>query len=263
MKKYNLIYALCLLFFWSCDEPSNTDILNSYTEINSDAKVSVITSDGLWVEPLAASYEAVFEVTGSDVESISGLSVGVAINVDGVVSDVAEIETIDASVLPDTVELTYTAGDFLSALGMESADVKAGDKFQVIFTKTVDGKVVKDRTSFGVLVACPTNIPLGTWTLKGGGGTSVLSYDGAGVYSLSELQFGYYNPAYGDIPAKFLDVCDDLTLLGSTVGTAYGIAWTGTGSYDADAGEMTFAYYDATYCGPSAGCQASVTLVAP
>jgi hypothetical protein len=172
-------------------------------------------------------------------------------------------EITDPMMLADTVEFSFSSDDFLTALGLSAAEVIPGNAFNVVFEKTIEGQEVIDRAYHKVLVSCPTNIPLGTWTLKGSSATTNLSYDGAGIYSLTELQFGYYNPAYGDIPAKFLDVCDDLTLLGSTEGTPFGIAWAGTGSYDQDAGEISFTYYDATYCGSSADCLANVTLVAP
>ena len=264
IKKISML-LLAITALWSCNEPSPFDILNPGQDIDSDARLAVVGSADLWIDLNGA--QTTFRLTGVDLQDISSVSINVVLvtqneDMENIATLPVALEEIsNPSMLSDTIEFVFTSSEFLAALGVNASDVVPGNAFNVVFEKTINGKTVIDRAFHKVLVSCPTNIPLGTWTLKGSTSTTELSYDGAGVYSLTELQFGYYNPAYGDIPGKFLDVCDDLTLLGSTEGTAYGIAWAGTGSYDADAGEMSFTYYDATYCGPD--CVASVTLLAP
>lgn len=261
----NIIYLLLLIVvFMSCEEPSDSDILNPYTEVAVDGTVEldVLNSDALWIEIEAES--ATFQVTGQGLSNIESVTVDVRLVTvdeggDNIAGAPATLETIsDVSSFADTISLTYSGSELLDALALNAEDVTPGSKFVVSFKKTISGQVYADRASFGILVSCPTSIPAGTYDVKGQGSQVQLTYDGAGVYTVSNLNYNYYNVAYGDIPAKFLDVCNNLTLQGFNEGTAYGIAWVGSGTYNEASGEIALTYADATY-NPTAF--ASVVLV--
>lgn len=100
---------------------------------------------------------------------------------------------------------------------------------------------------------CPSTIPEGTYweTNTGTGGADravTLTALGDGRYSISQMNFDFFNPGYADIPGEFVDVCNSLELQAVPVGAVFGIAWVGPGTYDENTGNLSFAVSDATYC---------------
>ncbi len=244
-----LYITLAVLIAFACEEPGDADILNAHSvvPVEGTVELNVPTTSALWIDINAES--ATLDVTGEGLDQIDAISVDVRlVGTDGISGEAAVLEEItDVASLSDTISLTYTGTEILSALGLSADAVAAGSKFVLSFTKTIDGVKYSDRGSYTILVSCPTNIALGDYQLKGGTDIVTLTYDGAGIYTLSNLNFNYYSPSYGDINAKFLDVCNDLTLQGFSGNTPYGIAWVGEGSYNPDTGEISFNYADATY----------------
>ena len=73
-----------------------------------------------------------------------------------------------------------------------------------------------------------------------------LTKNADGSYTLSQMNFDYYNPGYDPIPGTFVDICGELTLQGTPT-NVFGIAWIGSGSYDPDTGNLSFSVSDQTY----------------
>lgn len=270
MKTIKLItiIGLSLALLSSCiDEPTDQDILNPYSEVGSSAELSIPTGADLWIDPSTSSTTFVVE-GGDDLSDITALEMGVvSVTADAegntVVSPVSKLRDItDIAGLGDGTEFTVSGTEMLSALGISASDLVPGNRLQIVFTKTIGGKQYKDRASHSVLISCPSDIPTGAYTVAGSTTEVMITSDGAGVYTISNLNFNYYSTSYGDIPAKFLDVCNDLTLLGFNEGTAYGIAWIGSGTYTpaegANKATLSFTYSDQTY---NPNFEASITFV--
>lgn len=86
-------------------------------------------------------------------------------------------------------------------------------------------------------ITCPSNIPLGSWT-NGNLGTVTLTSEGDGLYKFDSFNVSYYNPSNNPIEGFFQDICNTLTLYGSS---RFGVQWRGTGTYDAATETITFA----------------------
>ena len=179
------------------------------------------------------------------------------------------------STFPSTVVIT--GASVASALGIPIDSLAVGDKFQVTLPiNTADGRRLTTaldsdlcnepaQPSFGGCgvawaISCPSAIPVGTFTATSGGTStdgcpptnplSGLPYDitltdeGAGVYTVSDFSAGVYQNWYGacygytfETPISFIDVCNNLTLIGKNDG--FTCLVTGSGTYDPATGIIT------------------------
>lgn len=181
-------------------------------------------------------------------------------------------------------QVTLTASDVAAAIGRPVDSLEVGDSFLVTFpVNTADGRrltvaLASDvcnqpaqpsfgGCSVGWAVACPSQIPTGTWTtavtpdpggcntVQSAGSTPTITSLGAGLYEISNFDYGYFGNCCGNIRAQFQDVCNELTLTGTT---EFGIQWMGTGTYVPDGGpdgngQIIFScHYDLTFGGSSA-----------
>ncbi|MEM6525783.1 MAG: hypothetical protein AAF693_18435 [Bacteroidota bacterium] len=97
-------------------------------------------------------------------------------------------------------------------------------------------------------VACPSDIPVGTYLETGEDGFEVeLTRIDDDTYQLSQMNFRYYDPTYEDVPGVFTDVCNALTLEGEPIPEAFDIAWVGSGTFDPATNTLSFSVADATY----------------
>lgn len=88
-------------------------------------------------------------------------------------------------------------------------------------------------------VACPSEIPSGTWVEVGDNDVAetTLTKIGAATYEFSDFNVDYYGTDLSPIRGVFSDICNTLTLEGAT---EFSIAWRGRGVYDPVNQTITF-----------------------
>lgn len=88
-------------------------------------------------------------------------------------------------------------------------------------------------------VACPSEIPTGTWVETGENDVSetTLTELSPGIYEFSNFNVNYYGADFSPIRGVFADICNTLTLQSAT---EFGIQWRGTGVYDPVNQTITF-----------------------
>lgn len=117
-------------------------------------------------------------------------------------------------------------------VGLSPGDLRT---FTLDFVES--NSVVSDGgLSVTVFLVCESNIPEGNWTAPDGGTVTLVRLDGD-RYEFSNFNYGYYAPSNNPIRGIFGDICNILTLEGST---EFGVQWRGTGSYDPNTQTITF-----------------------
>ncbi|WKN41757.1 hypothetical protein [Tunicatimonas pelagia] len=111
------------------------------------------------------------------------------------------------------------------------------------------------RVFVNYLVACPSEIPTGTWVEIGENDVSeaTLTELNPGIYEFSDFNVNYYGAGSSPIRGVFADICNTLSLQGAT---DFGVQWRGTGVYDPVNQTITFqqvedvAFSPGSFAGP-------------
>lgn len=250
MKILNKIIAIfvALPLLTGCFDDPGTDVTfeGSFVEIDN-----ATTSEGETVsnfyEQQADGVATMETVTITLASATLNQSVTVNYEVSG-----SAVEGVHYNMLSSGGSVTIPAGEHSATIEYEvlTYNFSLEDSETLTFTITDASVELSQYTTFTnqIAIKCSSNIPEGTYLETGTGGMEVeLVALGDGRYTLSQMNFRYYNPAYADIPGTFNDVCNNLTLEGVPVPEAYGIAWVGSGSFDPGTNTLTFTVADATY----------------
>ena len=295
--KYILKYGILTMMAWGmitlqgCEEERWGNIPNLNEQVGAVTLVNV--------NPDKAFFNALNDLGGEEVEfelDVDGFEIAEVNSVDIELifteNDAAlgpEDELIDVtyeSVLVKSVTtfpstVTFTAMEALEAIKTFKPDftidsLEVGDGFNLIFPiNTADGRRLTTalsselcnepvQPSYGGCnvawsVACPSNIPTGTYNTTV---TTAQSTDGCcpapitdfnstveitspspGVYRVDDIFAGLYIEWYSGygltfkVPQNFSDVCNDLT---ASFNDPFGGGVTMTGTYDPDTGVITF-----------------------
>lgn len=173
--------------------------------------------------------------------------------------------------------LSYSASDLISALGVTEANISPGDNF--VFTgrlvmqdgsvhnadnssSAVNGAAFRGHMTYALVATCPSAIAEGTYNAVSGGTSTDgcpptnplagLNYDvtitalGGGIYEVSDFSAGVYQDWYGacygytfETSANISDVCNVLSF---SLTEAFGCGVTATGSYDPGTGVLTYTW---------------------
>ncbi|MDX1627916.1 MAG: hypothetical protein R3345_04405, partial [Fulvivirga sp.] len=244
--------------------------------------------------PSLANEEVEFtvDVDGFELTEITSVDVELVYTEKGAIFDPFREEFVDSTYAPVILEnltsfpatVTITGQEVADALNIPVDSLEVGDAFQVTLPiHTADGRRLTvalnsdlcnepAQPSFGGCgvawsVACPSEIPTGDWEtavspdpgacnlFQSAGFTPTLTDLGAGQYQLSNFDYGYFGNCCGNIRAIFNDVCNTITLTGTT---EFGVAWRGEGQFIPDGGPagkgqiILDCHFDATFGGPSA-----------
>jgi hypothetical protein len=247
---YKLIMSLTLLvFIASCEELDDKLAFSGETS----AVFNESTSSALFLFTNAGQEEAL-DIPVSILGSAAGSDVTITFEAD---ASSTAIEGVDYRLASTSVTIpagSYTANISVTVL-LDGFDGDPSNIKNIILNITsVQGAelaTAMNQVNVAMSITCPSEIPEGTYheTATGTGGAAravTLTALGDGRYTLSQMNFNYYNAGYDDIPGTFNDVCNSLTLEGVST-SVFGIAWIGTGTYDPVAKTLSFAVSDATY----------------
>lgn len=134
---------------------------------------------------------------------------------------------------------TVAANAYSGTFTITGTDVglSAGDTRSLVVNFEENSTIVSDGSlSVSVFLVCESNIPEGNWTAPDAGTVTLTRLDGD-VYEFSNFNYGYYNPSNNPIRGQFLDICNNLTLQGTT---EFGVRWRGSGVYDPVAQTISF-----------------------
>ncbi|PHN07228.1 hypothetical protein [Flavilitoribacter nigricans] len=163
------------------------------------------------------------------------------------------------------MDISITPDDLFRTAGVDASTVKAGDRFVVKGTLTledgstftadnstaaVNGSAFAGHFDFVLSAGCPSDLT-GTFDFVGSNfwcgaadntGSVTINALGGGSYSFSDWSFGAYPACYGGNAAgwgtlAFTDVCEEVSFTGRT--DNYGDTWTFTSSLSDDGTEWT------------------------
>ncbi|MBT30281.1 MAG: hypothetical protein CMO01_11525 [Thalassobius sp.] len=220
----------------------NESTINSSSYNYSVEFVDVENGDKVTEYRVDLTYEP---VSGSDIAVSSFLSYS------------ADQFTVSEDGLKSVQDITITAPEVLSALGISAADLAPGDNFEFKGYVTLDdgsvfgydnssaavrGDAFQAHFDFDIPAACPSDLG-GTfeytsstnWCGGTASGTVDIVSQGGGVYNFSDWSFGAYASCYGGGTASstsltFTDVCTDVSFTGFT--DVYGDTWTFTSTIE-------------------------------
>lgn len=160
--------------------------------------------------------------------------------------------------------ISITPADLFRVAGVDAASVKAGDRFVVKGTLTlqdgstftadnssaaVNGSAFAGHFDFTLAAGCPSDLT-GTFDVRGSNfwcgaddntGSVTINALGGGEYTFSDWSFGAYPACYGGLAnwgaLAFTDVCEEVSFTGRT--DNYGDTWTFTSSISEDGTEWT------------------------
>lgn len=226
MKKYLFIFVLGMFALLSCEEePLVFDgQVATQTLINFNS-----TTTGLGI-PLGETVSITidFNVTKT---ADTDRTFDMVVNADQS-NAVAGSVTFGTAVIP--------AGSYSGSFTITGTDVglEAGDTRILTIEFVESATVVSDGgLEVEVFLVCESNIPEGAWT-DPVGGTVTLTKLSDDEYEFSNFNYGYYNPANNPIRGQFKDICNNVSLQGST---EFGVRWRGSGVYSPGAGTIVFA----------------------
>ena len=249
-KLYIAIAAISLVFLNGCFDDPGTNVLFDTSFVELDAATTTSGDRTYLYERLndGTTYDAGFLVVFSGAANANGVNITFAIDTAS-----TAIENVHYTVQATSV--TIPAGEWSAELPLTilADNIEAGEKLSIIINITDSDATINPNFSTAthiIQITCPSDIALGAYaeTLTGtGAGVPVeLTKNTDGSYTLSQMNFDYYNPGYDPIPGTFVDICGELTLQGAPT-DVFGIAWIGSGSYDPDTGNLSFSVSDATY----------------
>ncbi len=234
-----------MVFSLGCTE--ERDVLNVDFDTKAHFTESEVTFRPLFTQAGQVERESV-EVTLLGSASSSAIDLNVAVDTEASTA----VEGVHYQLITENVSIP--AGEYSAPIafdilldGFESSD----DLRSLVITisgAATEGVAAKN-TSIEITLgySCISDIPLGTYIESESGTEVELTRNEDGVYVLSNMNFRFYNPAYGDVPGYFTDTCNQLELQGVPVESAYNIAWIGSGSYNPEDGSLSFTRADATY----------------
>ena len=297
--KYVIKYSILTMMAWGmmalqgCEEERWGNIPNLNEHVGAITLINV-NPDKTFFNALndlsGEEVEFTLDVDGFEVTEVNSVDVELiftendaTLDAEGNPADVTYdpvfIRTVQASELPATI--TFTAAEAVQAIqsfkpGFTLDSLQVGDGFNLIFPiNTADGRRLTTalsselcnepvQPSFGGCnvawsVACPSNIPTGTYSTTV---TTAQSTDGCctapvtnfestveitspspGVYRVDDIFAGLYiewYDVYGltfKVPQNFTDVCNNLS---ASFSDPFGGGVTMEGSYDPDTGVITF-----------------------
>jgi len=225
MKKYLFIFALGMFALFSCDEEplifdgqGSTQTLVNFASGSADLGIPLSSTLSISVD---------FTVTSTAESDRTFDMVVNADATDAVAGSVAfGTATIPAGSYSGTIQLTGTD------VGLVAGDIRT---FTLEFVESAT-TVSDGGLAVNVFLVCESNIPEGAWT-DPVGGTVTLTALSDDEYEFSNFNYGYYNPSNNPIRGQFKDICNNVSLQGST---EFGVAWRGAGVYDPAAGTISF-----------------------
>lgn len=270
---YRILGALLIVpFLTSCFEDPGTDVTIDGSVLQVELTAATANS---------ASFTYLRENNGAQPNA------GFGVNLLGATSPGVDVtfEIDAASTAVEGVQynlggtsVTIPAGEYSAVLPItiNPDNIEAGEQWTIIVNITGAGSADVSpnyaTATHTVQISCPPNIGVGTYTTAVAGipdpdgcatgfayaGASVeVTYDaGAGLYTISDADIGYFSGDY-TAPTDFVNVCDVLTLQGNP-GAPYGISFVGSGIFVPGGGangtgQIVFqCYYDNTYAGPGA-----------
>lgn len=244
MKKIIYIFITLMVFSLGC---TKEDVLTVDFETKAHFTETEVTKRPLFTQAGQVERESV-EVTLLGSASSSAIDLNVSVDSEASTA----VEGVHYQLITESVSIP--AGEYSAPIefdilldGFESPD----DLRSLVITisgAATEGVAAQNTTIEITLgYSCISDIPLGTYIESESGTEVELTRNEDGVYVLSNMNFRYYNPAYGDVPGYFTDVCNQLKLQGVPVAEAFDIAWIGSGTYNPDDGSLSFTRSDATY----------------